>query len=85
MADPETEARDERLRTGRRRISDTPSKLTKGWRTLIGIHVMQGLPTDSVTVESAGSMTQNRRSPQTACEDQRPAEHLPVQPEEGFV
>lgn len=30
-------------------------------------------------------MTQNGRSPQTAFEDQRPAEHLPVQPEEGFV
>jgi hypothetical protein len=30
-------------------------------------------------------MPQTRPSPQTAFEDQRPAEHLPVQPEEGFV
>jgi hypothetical protein len=30
-------------------------------------------------------MPQNPVFPQTALEDQRPADHSPVQPEEGFV
>jgi hypothetical protein len=43
--------RDERSRTGRRRISDTPSELTKGGEPLIGLHVMQGPPTTQYPLE----------------------------------
>jgi hypothetical protein len=60
--DPETKAQGRALKRTTA-LSDTLLEETKVWRTANRLTRHAGSPNDSVAVESAGSMTQNRCSP----------------------